>query len=262
MAQSEAIDTVWSRWDRTLSDWISYITLAIALILSLVPTDLSGTSHLQTVVLAAGAAGWVYVMYTRTPQPRHMAQTRIRIYFLGLVLFSALLMVRHPIFFIFAVTGFFHAALLRPSWAAFLGVGAISTAIHTIVPGFPWPTIGTTVIFLSIIVIQTITIGFGIVIAEKMAELSEQRRQAVARLEAALEENAGLHVQLLTQAHEAGVRDERQRMAREIHDTITQGLIGVITQLEAVQQAHGRPRDWQRHLENAARLARESLSEA
>jgi signal transduction histidine kinase len=30
-------------------------------------------------------------------------------------------------------------------------------------------------------------------------------------------ENAGLHAQLLVQAREAGVLEERQRMAREIH---------------------------------------------
>jgi signal transduction histidine kinase len=84
----------------------------------------------------------------------------------------------------------------------------------------------------------------------------------VARLEAALEENAGLHAQLLAQAREAGVLDERHRMAREIHDTLAQGLTGIITQLAAAEQARERPEDRQRHLDNAARLARESLSEA
>ena len=95
-----------------------------------------------------------------------------------------------------------------------------------------------------------------------MTEQSEERREALARLEAALEENAGLHAQLLTQAREAGVLDERQRMAREIHDTIAQGLTGIITQLEAADQARDRPADRDRHLENAERLARESLTEA
>ena len=50
-------------------------------------------------------------------------------------------------------------------------------------------------------------------------------------------ENAGLHAQLLAQAREAGVLDERERMAREIHDTIAQGLTGIVTQLEAAEQA-------------------------
>ena len=70
-----------------------------------------------------------------------------------------------------------------------------------------------------------------------MTELSEANR----RLEATLAENAGLHEQLLTQAREAGVLDERQRMAREIHDTLAQGLTGIITQLQAAEQARERP---------------------
>jgi signal transduction histidine kinase len=74
-------------------------------------------------------------------------------------------------------------------------------------------------------------------------------------------ENTGLHAQLLTQAREAGVLEERQRMAREIHDTLAQGLTGIITQLEAVQQAGPGP-DWERRIGAAARLARHSLSEA
>jgi signal transduction histidine kinase len=142
------------------------------------------------------------------------------------------------------------------------GVGATSILINTIITGFPWPTVELWVLFVTVIVVQTLAIGFGAVIGEKLAEVSAQRKEAVTRLEAALEENAGLHAQLLAQAREAGVLDERQRMAREIHDTLAQGLTGIITQLEAVQQSRDRPDDWQRHLENAARLARDSLAEA
>jgi signal transduction histidine kinase len=89
---------------------------------------------------------------------------------------------------------------------------------------------------------------------------SEKRRKANARLEAALEENAGLHAQLLTQAREAGVLDERQRMAREIHDTLAQGLTGIVTQLQAADREDGPDRD--RRLAQVRTLARDSLSEA
>jgi signal transduction histidine kinase len=131
-----------------------------------------------------------------------------------------------------------------------------------VITGFPWPDLETWFFFGTIIVIQTVGIGLGILIYEKMADLSEQRRQALDNLEAALEENASLQEQLLDRAREAGASEERQRMAREIHDTLSQGLIGIITQLGAVQQTKDRPGDWQRHLENALQLARESLAEA
>ena len=52
-------------------------------------------------------------------------------------------------------------------------------------------------------------------------------------------------------------------MAREIHDTLAQGLTGIITQLQAAEQAAGRPgRAGTAHFDAATRLARESLSEA
>ena len=73
----------------------------------------------------------------------------------------------------------------------------------------------------------------------------------MAQLEAALAENAGLHAQLLAQAREAGVHDERQRMAREIHDTLAQGLTGIITQLQAADRAADSPEPWQRHMDQA-----------
>jgi signal transduction histidine kinase len=90
---------------------------------------------------------------------------------------------------------------------------------------------------------------------QALGELGEANR----KLEAAMEENVGLHAQLLVQAREAGVLDERQRMAREIHDTLAQGLAGIITQLQAAEQ---QPEHAERHIANAAALARDSLAEA
>jgi signal transduction histidine kinase len=116
--------------------------------------------------------------------------------------------------------------------------------------------------FGLIVVIQTVAVGFGIIGGEKLSELSEQRRRSLLELEAALEENAGLHAQLVSQAREAGIHDERQRIAGEIHDTIAQGLTGVITQLEAAARFKGDPVELQRRLDNATELARASLAEA
>jgi len=50
-------------------------------------------------------------------------------------------------------------------------------------------------------------------------------------------------------------------MAREIHDTLAQGLTGIITQLEAAQHT-GNDTERERRIGNAKRLARNSLAEA
>nr|BFE85561.1 hypothetical protein GCM10020093_081620 [Planobispora longispora] len=56
--------------------------------------------------------------------------------------------------------------------------------------------------------------------------------------------------------------DERQRMAREIHDTVAQGLTGIIAQLQAAEQMHEVPAPWARPFAAVKTLARDSLAEA
>jgi len=66
------------------------------------------------------------------------------------------------------------------------------------------------------------------------------------------------------QGQRAAVFEERNRMARDIHDTLAQGFTGVIVQLEAAEDAIacGSRKDADKHLHRAGELARSSLSEA
>jgi len=66
------------------------------------------------------------------------------------------------------------------------------------------------------------------------------------------------------QGQRAAVFEERNRMARDIHDTLAQGFTGVIVQLEAAEDAIscGCRKEADKHLHRAAELARRSLSEA
>jgi PAS domain S-box-containing protein len=69
---------------------------------------------------------------------------------------------------------------------------------------------------------------------------------------------------LSEQSREAAVTAERNRIARDIHDTLAQGFTGVIVQLEASEDARARgfSSEADEHLERARALARESLNEA
>jgi signal transduction histidine kinase len=62
----------------------------------------------------------------------------------------------------------------------------------------------------------------------------------------------------------AAVSEERNRMARDMHDTLAQGFTGVIVQLEAARQAsaHEAWADTDAHVQRASELARLSLGEA
>jgi signal transduction histidine kinase len=66
------------------------------------------------------------------------------------------------------------------------------------------------------------------------------------------------------QSQQAAVLAERNRMARDVHDTLAQGFTGVIVQLEAAEYAisEGDRKDADSHLHRARELARKSLSEA
>lgn len=71
-------------------------------------------------------------------------------------------------------------------------------------------------------------------------------------------------VRLARQSREAAVMAERNRLARDIHDTLAQGFTGIIVQLEAAEdaQSRGLAKETTRHLGRASDLARESLQEA
>lgn len=70
-------------------------------------------------------------------------------------------------------------------------------------------------------------------------------------------------IRLLRQASEAAVLEERQRLAREIHDTLAQNFTSIIMHLEAAENAWTTdPALAQAFLDRARRVARDGLSEA
>src|SRR5438309_7391780 len=97
--------------------------------------------------------------------------------------------------------------------------------------------------------------------------LKRDFRQEEIELTRALAHQATLAIHLTrlsVQSRQSAVTAERNRMARDIHDTLAQGFTGVIVQLEAVEEAMSRNQAVKAsgHLERAGELARESLREA
>ncbi len=76
-------------------------------------------------------------------------------------------------------------------------------------------------------------------------------------------ENLRLVEEARKAGRQAGVLRERQRMAHEIHDTLAQGFISIVTNLEAAEGVIPSNLDRaQHHLDQARLTARESLTEA
>jgi signal transduction histidine kinase len=85
--------------------------------------------------------------------------------------------------------------------------------------------------------------------------VSEERAALIRELNASRAEVARL-------SREAGIAEERQRLAGDIHDTVAQGLSSVVMLVEAADAAlpHD-PQQARTHLGLAARAARENLDE-
>lgn len=85
---------------------------------------------------------------------------------------------------------------------------------------------------------------------------SMRRRELIEQLEAT-------QAELAAAERRAGVLEERQRLAREIHDTLAQGFTSIVMHLEAADQAlPDDPVTVQKHLDRARGTARASLEQA
>jgi signal transduction histidine kinase len=214
-------------------------------------------------------AAWMLWMYTLHPAWR-AREPAMAVFIAGFIAILAVLVVRDPWFGFLTPAGYIYSFRLLPWPRRLIAVAAVAAVAGTAqASSVNKDTAGGLAVYAAVVAANVFLLcGAGWLdwIQDKhetereqaLAELAE----ANCRLEASLAENEGLHQQLLAQAREAGILDERQRMAREIHDTLAQGLTGIITQLQAAEQACADPVGWRRHFAAATRLARESLSEA
>ncbi|WP_209699046.1 sensor histidine kinase [Kribbella aluminosa] len=99
-----------------------------------------------------------------------------------------------------------------------------------------------------------VSLLFGIWI-EKVITQSQQRAELIEQLESARDELAEAH-------HSAGVMAERERMAREIHDTLAQGMTSIVMLAQAGAAELSQGGDPAGRLAAIEQTARENLAEA
>ncbi len=255
--------------DHPVLDLLPYGMLVFCVLLSLSVGKPGPHAEVAGLILSGLAAAWMLGVYQLHPawryRPRLMA-----VFITVLIVIGALLVLDNTIFGLYTFTIYFYVIryLVWP-WRLLGSAGVGLLAATSQAYGVNKATASGVIIYL-IIIAANVAIAMAYAWSRWQSTVLDIRRKhaldelstANRMLEASLAENAGLQQQLLIQAREAGVLDERQRMAREIHDTLAQGLTGIITQLQAAEQAAGDPAGWRRHFEAATRLARDSLSEA
>jgi signal transduction histidine kinase len=132
--------------------------------------------------------------------------------------------------------------------------------LGTTIPPTPSGVLVYGLVLAAIVLLVALFSLFGDVTSERTAE----RTRMIAHLEQTIRENEELQNQLVEGAREAGARDERERIALDIHDTLAQDFTGIVTQLQAAERSadRGDDLDLRHRIELAIALARDGLEEA
>jgi signal transduction histidine kinase len=251
----DRVEDVWDspRWAR-LWDGLFYLTLAIPTVLTLAGGDGPVRSRAVTAALAAGFGAWYWAILV-LHRDRWAGRRWPIVYLVVAAGFFWLLVARDSRYFILVYSLYPQVFGMLPDRWSYLGAAVVTVLPFAASGRLDHLEAGD---LLSMVANLALALLVGLFI-QAIAGQSERRREMIAELERARAENAAL----LARAREAAVLEERQRLAREIHDTLAQGLTGVVTQLEAAEAAlQDRPEAAREHLDTARRLARESLGEA
>ncbi|TDD41889.1 sensor histidine kinase [Saccharopolyspora elongata] len=250
--------------------WGPHALLGVATLVSAFAADAVMTSAEMEVAAALVLVSLVWQLCwerIRPGVPEHGVHGQV--YFVVRWALAFVLTWLNPFFAIYALQGYFDVRQLLPPRTANAGLVATAlTMAGSQSGGLPPQSPMNWVAFVALFAINA---GLVLLFVRLEVQRDESARgraltidelqRANAQLRQAHEENAGLHAQLLVQAREAGISDERRRLAAEIHDTIAQSLAGIVTQLQAAADSED-PAVARGHVERAASLARHGLGEA
>ncbi|HVX46504.1 MAG TPA: sensor histidine kinase [Mycobacteriales bacterium] len=216
----------------------------------------------------SGAAAVLWIAVTARPPLLGPTLTMRAVFIVHCALAAVLIWV-NPSYGVYAYIGFVFAYVLGRTWSK-IGFAAVAVLVSaSLTGGYPSAWDGQAASFAVVAVIMTAlvlntsnTTAGALEQNQERGRMIEELAETNRRLEATMAENVQLHEQLLVQAREAGIIEERQRLAGEIHDTLAQGLTGIIAQLQAAHQTRHRPEEQARHLDQAQALARSNLTEA
>ncbi len=262
------------RWEQ-FHTWGPYGLLFIGLVPALATADPhAGPAKWYTGWALIGAAVvlqlWWHSTRPQGPDRRRVPSGAGTVYYAVRWALAFALTWLNPFFAFYAATGYMDADETIPGsrWQRLGLFASAVTVAGAQAGGMPFHGAVQWLVFLALLAANS---GLQMVVAhltEQETRRARERTETITELERtnaalqqALDENAALHAQLLVQAREAGVADERRRLAAEIHDTIAQGLTGIIAQLQVVANTPDEAAA-REHVGRAVELARHSLGEA
>ncbi|MGW1342958.1 ATP-binding protein [Kribbella sp. NPDC002412] len=255
MEQTRVVDE--PIWMRTLIGWhiVFWVLLALTFAVSF-SADLSTGRRIAytSATVVAGAA------YQFLGLPAITSRRRLPSYSYRIVLIACLmvLVALYPqaVFLMFIASAQMWLLCERVREAAafslLLVVGVGSAQLWS--AGWGWDAFWSVLPWMAVSLVVSLLFGIWI---ERVITQSEQRAELIRELQSARDELAEAH-------HSAGVMAERERMAREIHDTLAQGMTSIVmlAQTAAVELQRGGTDGAAARLAAIEDTARENLAEA
>ncbi len=232
-------------------------SLVAAVAMALAGVPVVAVSDLGWVVALAVALAVVRVVAERTDARGARAAVAFAI---GLAL-SAVAVWLTPAFGLYLFLGYYESGLLAQRWWRIAGMVGTALVIAIAQVGGP-----RSALFLPLVYLAFVAVNLGVTALMSLLDRQRERLfvdlgRANTELRAEQERSALLRDQLVAQAREAGVTEERARLSREIHDTVAQDLVAIIAQLDAASGASD-PAERDRRLALVDTTAREALDEA
>jgi signal transduction histidine kinase len=239
-------ETAWGRW-RLAWHGFFYLLVAYATGTAIADASLSAAGVAARLALVGALGGW-YAWWMIARPTRARAEV---IYLVGAVALWAPLIALHPAFLWlgFGVLAPLCLHDLRHGAAVVLVVaaGLLWQLAHQ-QGGVAWPAVVAVSVFAAGTVLSVGYVG-------TIVRQSRERQRLLEQLQAT-------RAELAAAERHAGMLEERQRLARDIHDTLSQGFASVVLLLEAAEEslATGRPVD--QHITQALRSARDNLADS
>ena len=225
----------------------SYGALAISTGIALLNGLESLRVGLQFLALLVGFMAWLHLWaWQRAKDPTANSVATIALAFLGILLLASL-SARHLSFTLVAVTlvpQYFISLPFPVAVISFVPMFIASEQSHRLAvladpTAFPWG-----MAFIRGAAVIMIGVCFKVFAMQ-------------------IQERVRLQASLARVERKAGMSEERQRLAREIHDTLAQGFASIIVHLERAEQVNGLAASPAKaHLDLARSVAREGLEDA
>jgi signal transduction histidine kinase len=242
-------------WEQAAWIWsaLLYGVLGVATVLALLDGQPRGADRWIMLALVAAMAAW-HLAFERLGMTEDEPRP-VLLYWAGMVVLWFFLAGIDPTYFSLLLGLYPQVFRLLRLRHAIPGAAALTVVVvwrEVLLSGRPlsenWGAIGGGVLSLLFGILFSIWIT-------RIIEQSYERRQLIEQLESTRDELAAAE-------RESGRLAERQRLARDLHDTLAQGFVSIVLQLQAAEGELPPGADAARaHLERARRTASDNLTE-